>query len=176
MAKKRKLSALGFILKKLCILALAKFATKEELSGAALYPVDISTLTPSSTFAKNNVIGINGVLYRAKVATSNLPITLVVQDGAFVTHTVNGVKAFVVSSFTLNSDWEVWMDAGMAYAYSSADARLSALENTTVPRLASRITVLENIPTSVTYGGKKYTAAQLFAEMAKLMEKTVVTQ
>jgi hypothetical protein len=58
-------------------------------SDAALYPVDISTVTPQTTFRKNAVIGIGGVLYRAKRATASMPVTMVVSDGRFVTHEVN---------------------------------------------------------------------------------------
>lgn len=127
--------------------------------AGALLPVDISALTPASTFPKNAVIGIGGVLYRAKRATASMPLTMVVSDGKFVIHEVNGQLAFVVQDMTVNADWEVWMDAGMAYAYSLADQRITALETETY-----------------TANGKQYTRRQLLQAVAELMEKTIVTQ
>lgn len=127
--------------------------------AGALLPVDISTLTPASTFPKNAVIGIGGVLYRAKRATASMPLTMVVSSGKFVTHEVNGQQAFVVQDMTVNADWEVWMDAGMAYAYSLADQRITALETETY-----------------TANGKQYTRQQLLQAVAELMQKTIVTQ
>ena len=51
---------------------LGRFRTK-LLADDMLHPVAVSSMTPSSTFVKNAVIGINGVLYRSTKATSNLP-------------------------------------------------------------------------------------------------------
>lgn len=127
--------------------------------AGALLPVDISTLTPASTFPKNAVIGIGGVIYRAKRATASMPLTMVVSDGKFVIHEVNGQKAFVVQDMTVNADWDVWMDAGLSYAYSLADQRITALETETY-----------------TSNGKQYTRQQLLQAVADLMEKTLVTQ
>jgi len=127
--------------------------------AGALLPVDISTLTPESTFPKNAVIGIGGVLYRAKRATASMPLTMVVSDGKFVTHEVNGQQAFVVHDMTVNADWEVWMDAGLSYAYSLADQRITALETETY-----------------TANGQQYTRQQLLQAVAELMQKTIVTQ
>ena len=120
-----------------------------------LIPFDVATLTPTSTFQKNTVIGINGVLYRSTAATGNLPCTLVTEDGAFVTHTVNGKTAFVVASGAPTTGWEIFTDAAVEYWVESINAQISALQTTT-------------------YGG--YTPAQLFTAMAALMDKTVVTQ
>ena len=132
---------------------------KPWIAGGVLCPVDISTVTPSTTFPKNAVLGIGGVLYRAKRATASMPLTMVVSDGKFVTHEVNGQQAFVVQDMTVNADWEVWMDAGMAYAYSLADQRITALETETY-----------------TANGKQYTRRQLLQAVAELMQKTIVTQ
>ena len=132
---------------------------KPWIAGGVLCPVDISTVTPSTTFPKNAVLGIGGVLYRAKRATASMPLTMVVSDGKFVTHEENGQLAFVVPSATVNADWEVWMDAGMAYAYSLADQRITALETETY-----------------TANGKQYTRRQLLQAVAELMQKTIVTQ
>ena len=131
---------------------------KPWIAGGVLCPVDISTVTPSTTFPKNAVIGIGGVLYRAKRATASMPLTMVVSDGKFVTHEVNGQQAFVVQDMTVNADWEVWMDAGMAYAYSLADQRITALETETY-----------------TANGQTYTRAQLLQAVAELMGKNLVT-
>lgn len=127
--------------------------------AGALLPVDIQTVTPQTTFPKNAVIGIGGVLYRAKRATASMPLTMVVSDGKFVIHEVNGQKAFVVQDMTVNADWEVWMDAGLSYAYSLADQRITALETETY-----------------TANGKQYTRRQLLQAVAELMQKTIVTQ
>jgi len=140
----------------------AAFATKAALAQNAdehLIPVDIQTVTPQTTFPKNAVIGIGGVLYRAKRATASMPLTMVVSDGKFVTHEVNGQQAFVVQDMTVNADWEVWMDAGLSYAYSLADQRITALETETY-----------------TANGKQYTRQQLLQAVAELMQKTIVTQ
>ena len=65
---------------------LANLASKTELSELeTLIPVDVNSLTPSSTFAKNSVIGINGVLYRSLRQTSHSPVVMAVQDGGRVT-------------------------------------------------------------------------------------------
>lgn len=138
-----------------------------------LHPVDVDSLTPSSTFVKNALIGINGVLYRAKVATSSFPVTLTVQDNQFVIHTVNGKTAFVIADSTINSDWEIFTDAGIAYWVETMNARITQLE-TDRATLQSRCTALEAITADVTYGGNTYTARQLLENLAKLMEKTVV--
>ena len=132
---------------------------KPWIAGGVLCPVDISTVTPSTTFPKNAVLGIGGVLYRAKRATASMPLTMVVSDGKFVTHEVNGQQAFVVQDMTVNADWEVWMDAGLSYAYSLADQRITALETETY-----------------TANGKQYTRRQLLQAVAELMQKTIVTQ
>ena len=132
---------------------------KPWIAGGVLCPVDISTVTPSTTFPKNAVLGIGGVLYRAKRATASMPLTMVVSDGKFVTHEVNGQQAFVVQDMTVNADWEVWMDAGLSYAYSLADQRITALETETY-----------------TANGEQYTRQQLLQAVAELMQKTIVTQ
>jgi hypothetical protein len=88
--------------------------------AGALLPVDISTLTPASTFQKNAVVGINGVLYRATAATQNLPCTLTVQDGQFVVNIVNGKTAFTVADPAPNEGWEVFTDASVEYWIADA--------------------------------------------------------
>lgn len=128
-----------------------------EAQASLLFPVDISSLTPSSTFTTNSVIGINGVLYRCTADTSDFPVTLQTDGEAFVTHTVNGKTSFVVADETLSSDWEIFTDASVEYWKETLETRVSALENL-----------------SVTYEGTTYTLAQLLTAMAELMTKTVV--
>lgn len=144
----------------------AVFATKQQVTeglatkaplSAALYPVDVNTLTPTSTFVANAIIGINGVIYRAKQATSNFPVPLVVDNGAFVVQTVNGKIVFTVSSNTIHQDWEQWTDAAIEYWKAQLDARVSALENKTV-----------------TYNNQTYTVNELLTAMASLMQRTIV--
>lgn len=136
-----------------------------------LKPVNVAALTPSSTFVKNAVIGINGVIYRAKQATSHFPVTLVTDSTSgteqFVIESVNGKIAFVIDDQTVDSDWEVWTDAGIEYWIAQIGSSLTAL--------AARVTALEAVtpvlPTT-SYGG--HTAAALLTAVASLMGKTVV--
>ncbi len=138
-----------------------------------LHPVKINSLTPSSTFVKNALLVINGVMYRSKVATSHFPVTLVTQDGQFVIHTVNGKTAFVIGDNTLNSDWEIFSDASIEYWVETMNARITQLESDRAA-LQNRCTALESITADVTYGGQTYTARQLLENLAQLMDKTVV--
>lgn len=131
--------------------------------AGALLPVDISTLTPASTFPKNAVIGIGGVLYRATAATQNLPCTLTVQDGQFVVNIVNGKTAFTVTDPSPNSGWEIFTDASVEYWIS----QLNAL-------IAQKATVGDVMQATVNYGQTQFTVQQLLQEMAKLMSRTVV--
>ena len=172
-AKTSLLAFLQKVYKPIYVWAKANLATKTELATNAaehLHPVDISSLTPSSTFAKNSVIGINGVLYRSTQQTSNFPVTLTVQDGAFVTHTVNGKMAFVVSSPTINSGWEIFTDASIEYWIASINQSIADIS--TIRSNASSAIKPTDV---VTYGGTDYTVSTLLSEVAKLMNKTVVT-
>lgn len=144
-----------------------------EARDGLLHPVDIDSLTPTSTFVKNAVIGINGVIYKSKKATSNFPVTLTIQNGAFVTHSVNGKTAFVVSDETLNGDWIVWTDAAIEYWTQQLSQRTTALENARTA-LESRASALEDSIADVTYNGQSYTLQQLMQAMAQLMENSVV--
>lgn len=149
------LALLQKIYKPIYVWAKANLATKTELSQNGdehLHPVDISSLTPSSTFTKNSVIGINGVLYRAKKNTSNFPLPMQTQNGAFVTHVVNGNIAFVTTGTTINSDWEVWTDASIPYA------------------LVSKL----QLNSTLTVNGTSYTIQQLLEAVVQLMDKKVV--
>jgi len=144
----------------------AVFATKQQvtdgLAGKAslddiLHPVNVNTLTPTSTFVANAIIGINGVIYRAKQATSHFPVPLVIDNNAFVVQNIDGKIVFTVSSNTIHQDWEQWTDAAIEYWKAQLDARVSALENKTI-----------------TYNNKTYTVNELLTAVAQLMERTVV--
>ncbi len=125
--------------------------------AGALLPVDISTITPASTFQKNAVVGINGVLYRATGATQNLPCTLTVQDCRFVVNIVNGKTSFTVTDPAPNEGWEVFTDASIEFWISQLNARITALEGETY-----------------TANGQQYTRQQLLQAVAELMSRTVV--
>jgi len=162
-------------------LAMAKFATKTELSqnaGEHLHPVDVNSLTPSSTFTKNAVIGINGVLYRATQAVSNLPVTLTVLNGAFVTHSVNGKIAFVIADETLNSGWEIFTDASIEYWVNSLNAALANKQNVIddLSTIRSNASGAVKKADTYTYNNQSYTVDAMLTELAKFMSKTVVTQ
>lgn len=160
------LALLQRIYKPIYIWAKANLATKTELSqneAEHFHPVDMDSLTPSSTFGKNSVIGINGVLYRSLRQTSHFPVTLTTQNGAFVVNTVNGRKAFVIADSTLNADWEVWTDAAIEYWIQSLNTRLSTLEAVTPVR-------------TYTSNGNTYTAEQLLEAVASMMDKRIVYQ
>jgi hypothetical protein len=131
--------------------------------AGALLPVDISTLTPASTFPKNAVIGINGVLYRATAATQNLPCTMTVQDGQFVVNIANGKTVFTVTNPAPNEGWEIFTDASVEYWIN----QLNAL-------IAQKATVGDVMQATVNYGQTQFTVQQLLQEMAKLMSRTVV--
>ena len=131
-----------------------KFSADESL-----HPVDVNSLTPSSTFVKNAIIGINGVIYRSKQATSHFPVTLVVSGGAFVvSQTQSGKIAFVVSDQTIHSDWEQWTDAAIEYWVEQLNATKLEMSST------------------MTYQGQQYTVQQLLEAVASLMQKTIVVK
>lgn len=80
-------------------------------TGTTLIPVDVNSLTTSSTFVKDNIVAVNGIIYHAKQDTSNFPVKLIVDaNGKFCIDQINGVTYFAVANDTVNSDWEVWMD------------------------------------------------------------------
>jgi hypothetical protein len=141
-----------------------------------LHPMSVASLTPSSTFVKNAVIGINGVLYRSTAATSNLPCTLVVQDGAFVTHSVNGKIAFVVSNATPNTDWEIFTDASIEYWVESINAALAAKQDAIndLANIRSKANSAVQPTDKYTINGQEYTVSELLQAVASMMPKTVV--
>lgn len=160
----------GFLVKlykPIYLWAKATFATTDEV----LHPVNVMTLTPSSTFVKNALIGINGVLYRSTQATTNLPCTMVVENGAFVVETVNGKIAFVVTDPTPNAGWEIFSDASTEYWLEQFNQSISDLSV-----IRTKANSALQTDSQVTYNGTTYSVGTLLEEMAKLMDKTVVTQ
>lgn len=177
---KKKLSGLSLILKKMAIVSVAKFATKSELSqneADHLHPVDINSLTPSSTFVKNSVIGINGVLYRSLRATSNMPVTPQIDNGQFVTHSVNGKIALVIADETLNQDWEIFTDASIEYWVASINSALDAKQATIsdLDSIRQKANSALQPDKTYTYNNQSYTIDAMMQELVKFMSKTIVT-
>lgn len=85
----------------------------ENIKAATLIPVNLDSMTPQTTFVKNNILAIDGVQYRAKQDTTHFPVVLLTDGGQFVVNIVNGAPAYVVSDYTLDADWEIWGDAGI---------------------------------------------------------------
>ena len=158
----------------------AVFATKTELSqneADHLHPVDINSLTPSSTFVKNAVLGINGVLYRAIRATSNMPVNPHIDNGRFVTNTINSMTALVIADFTLNSDWEVFTDASIEYWVASINASLSAKQDaiSDLSTIRTKANSALQPDRTYTYQNQSYTIDAMMQELVKFMSKTIVT-
>lgn len=156
-------------------------ALKTELAQNAdehLLPVNINSLTPSSTFAKNSVIGINGVLYRATQANSNMPVTVMVENGAFVTQTVNGKISFVVTDSTVNSGWEIFTDASIEYWVASLNAAMSGKQDTISDIGTIRTNATNAVKPTDQYRAKgvDYSVSDLLQAVANLMSENVVTQ
>ena len=99
-----------------------------QQGGYVLYPVEESTLSPSSTFKKNAIICIDGVIYRAVSDTANLPLKFVVESSKFVVQTIYGRTAFVRAANTVNSDWTVWVDASNDIRFRQLEDRVARLE------------------------------------------------
>ena len=156
-----------------------------EFAARTMKPVDISTLTPSSTFEGGAVIGINGVFYKATQDTSEFPVTLMIEDGAFVTHTIDGKTAYIVTDSTLSEDWILWSDASIDYWINNINAQITAVNNVNA---GYRLNQIESINASqsgqiaslfqsvadVTVNGQTYTIRQLLTAVAELMNQTVV--
>jgi hypothetical protein len=158
-------------------------ATKEELIAATIIPVNLETMTPSTTFVKNNILFINGVGYRAKQDTTHFPVVLLVEQGQFVVDIVDGAPAYVVSDYTLNSDWEVWGDASVTRTLNgmqeSLDESLEQMEHDQEEFIseAQAIVYASIKPSDLvsnTLGTKQYTVQQLLTAMAALMDKRVL--
>lgn len=169
------------IYKPIAVWIYTNVATKTELGQNAdehLHPVDINSLTPSSTFGKNSVIGINGVLYRAKQNTNNLPVVLTVLNGSFVTHSVNGKIAFVIADETLNSAWEIFTDASIEYWVASLNTALAGKQDVIndLSTIRSNASGAVKLTDTYSHNGASYSVDAMLKELVKFMSKTVVTQ
>ena len=87
-------------------------------------PADVSQLSIDSTFRANELVAINGVIYRATQNTSNLPVLPVIEkdpetdEYVLVIDNVNGFDVLVVADYTVQPGWEVWLDLGVRYMLS----------------------------------------------------------
>lgn len=87
-------------------------------------PADVSQLSIDSTFRANELVAINGVIYRATQNTSNLPVLPVIEEDpetgedVLVIDNVNGFDVLVVADYTLQTGWEVWLDLGVRHMIS----------------------------------------------------------
>ena len=166
------------------------YATKTEVTNATIIPIDIDNMTPTMTFEKNSILGINGIMFRAVVDTDEFPVVLLVQDGHIVyDEDENGNKAFVVSDWTQSEDWEIWTDASIPrtlqqmtddqedfMAQEQADMADFKQE---IRNDAAQLIVLaaQSIKpgTKITSSsGTEYTAETLLVALADLMESTIV--
>ena len=93
-----------------------------------LYPVDINGISTTTVFQKNSIISIDGVVYRAKQDTYNLPVTLVVDNNKFVTQVLYGHTVFIKANNSISSDWDIWLDASNDFRYKEIEARVAKLE------------------------------------------------
>ena len=73
-------------------------------------PVEIPDKASGYSFAVNDIVCIDGIIYRCAAATANPPFPLVTQDGALVYEEINGVKSYIASGTTLSAGWEKWLD------------------------------------------------------------------
>lgn len=155
---------------------LGRFKQKSDLlyapASTVLTPVDASTLTPSSTFKKGDVLGINGVIYKCTADTSNFPVTMTIENNQLVYNTVNGKKAYVISDYTLKSGWEIWTDASIEYWVNSVNGRADALGT----RITALETALNGVMNGVTIDGNTYTIEEVLTAALTVLSKTVVVQ
>ena len=150
---------------------------RQKLSDEELlHPVNVNTLTPSSTFVKNAIIGINGVIYRAKQATTHFPVLLVTEGNAFVVNTVNGKISFVEADPTIHQDWEVFTDAAIEYWVESLNAALAAKQDAIADLEAIRTNAQNAIKATDQYtvGAVTYPVSALLQTVANFMSKTIV--
>lgn len=85
-------------------------AQQDTLLGRVVKPVVIEDAASSYTFEVNDIVEINGVIYRCTSATSLMPHTLYTQNGKILYITINGEKCYMVKSQTLNTGWVKWFD------------------------------------------------------------------
>jgi hypothetical protein len=86
--------------------------------GVALNPVDESTITAATNFHQNDILAIDGTIYRCTQTTNNLPVSVVFQGNKVLYVENNGHRAYVINSYSLQSGWEVWLNSGLDYHIS----------------------------------------------------------
>lgn len=168
----------------------ATYATKTEMTAATIIPIDIDNMTPTMTFEKNSILGINGVMYRATKETTDFPVVLLVEDGHIVyDEDEEGRKALVVDDYTLSEDWEIWSDAGIPrtleqmtddqedfIAQEQADmaAFKQEIRNDAAQLIVLAAASLKPGTKITSSSGTEYTAEALLTAVADLMESTIV--
>ena len=100
-------------------------AVKDYVDDRIVIPVDVNILTPSSTFVKGNVIGINSIFYYCTQDTTNFPVILASQGDEFVYNEKDGHKCFVVTDATIQTGWEQWCDDFVEYWLSLKQDKLT---------------------------------------------------
>ena len=166
------------------------YATKTEVTNATIIPIDIENMTPTMTFEKNSILGINGIMFRAGVDTDEFPVVLLVQDGHIVyDEDENGNKAFVVSDWTQSEDWEIWTDASiprtlqqmtddqedfMAQEQADMAAFKQEIRNDAAQLIVLAAQSIKPGTKITSSSGTEYTAETLLVALADLMESTIV--
>lgn len=100
-----------------------------QQGGYAIIPVNESTIGPSTTYNKNAVLCLDGVIYKANKNTQNLPFPMVVEDGKILTVTLYGKTVLVRASNTKSADWDVWIDASNDIRFRQLEERVARLES-----------------------------------------------
>ena len=168
----------------------ATYATKQEVADVTPDYIDIEDLEPGMKFPKNALLAINGMSYQAKKATTQFPVTVLVQDGHIVyDEDSEGRKALVIEDYTLSEDWKVWGDAGIPRTLDNMTAQQESFMEDEQAEMASFKQEIRNDAaqlivlaassikpgTKITSsGGTEYTAEALLTALADLMDKTIV--
>lgn len=105
-----------------------------QQGGYAIIPVDESSISPTATYPMNSVLVLDGVIYKAKKDTQNLPFPMVVEDGRILTVTLYGKTVLVRASNVKSADWDVWLDASNDLRFRQLEDRVARLE-TIISRL-----------------------------------------
>ena len=171
-----------------------KYATQTAMAAAVadVTPsyIDIEDLEVGMTFPKNALLAINGVSYQAKKATTQFPVTVLVESGHIVyDEDENGRKALVVEDYTMSEDWKVWGDAGIPRTLDNMTAQQESfmedeqadmaafkqeIRNDAAELLALAASSIKPGTKITSSGGTEYTAEALLTALADLMDKTIV--
>lgn len=152
--------------------------------------IDIEDLEVGMTFPKNALLAINGVSYQAKKATTQFPVTVLVESGHIVyDEDAEGRKALVIEDYTLASDWKIWGDAGIPRTLDNMAAQQTAfmaqeqadmaafkqeIRNDAAELVALAASSIKPGTKFTSSSGTQYTAEALLTALADLMDKTVV--